>query len=58
MNTDQTNTPDAKESRRLFLKETGKKALWAAPVVTVIMTASSLRGDPPSAYKQPAIPAP
>jgi hypothetical protein len=44
--TDQTNTPAPKESRRLFLKQTGKKALWAAPVVTVIMTASSLRADP------------
>ena len=43
MNTDQTNTPDAKESRRLFLKQTGKKALWAAPLVIVIMTASSQR---------------
>jgi hypothetical protein len=42
MNTNQTTTPDPKESRRLFLKETGKKALWAAPVVTVLMTASSL----------------
>jgi hypothetical protein len=39
--------PDSKESRRLFLKQTGKKALWAAPLVTVIVTASSLRADPP-----------
>ena len=45
MNTDQTNTRDPKESRRLFLKQTGKKALWVAPVVTVIMTASSLRAE-------------
>jgi hypothetical protein len=33
----------ATEDRRSFLKETGKKALWAAPLVTVIMTASSQR---------------
>jgi hypothetical protein len=33
----------ATEDRRTFLKETGKKALWAAPLVTVIMTASSQR---------------
>jgi hypothetical protein len=58
MNTDQTNTPDAKESRRLFLKETGKKALWAAPVVTVIMTASSVRAEHGSTYKQPAVEVP
>ena len=31
------------EDRRAFLKETGKKALWAAPLVTVIMTASAQR---------------
>jgi len=34
---------NATEDRRTFLKETGKKALWAAPLVTVIMTASSQR---------------
>ena len=32
-----------KENRRSFLKETGKKALWAAPLVTVIMTGSAQR---------------
>ena len=50
---------DATENRRSFLKETGKKALWAAPLVTVIMTASSQRakaGDSPSGcdYQTPA----
>jgi hypothetical protein len=34
---------NATENRRSFLKETGKKALWAAPVVTVMMTASAQR---------------
>jgi hypothetical protein len=59
MNTNQTDNPDAKESRRLFLRETGKKALWAAPVVTVIMTASSQRAkanDIPSAPPPPPPP--
>ena len=49
------------ENRRSFLKETGKKALWAAPVVTVLMTASSQRAVPQTSYKLPkkvAIPAP
>jgi len=39
MNKEGQNATD----RRTFLKETGKKALWAAPLVTVIMTASSQR---------------
>ena len=46
------------ENRRSFLKETGKKALWAAPLVMVIMTASSQRakaGDSASGcdYQRP-----
>ena len=40
--TQQTTSVET-ENRRSFLKETGKKALWAAPLVTVIMTASSQR---------------
>jgi hypothetical protein len=37
------STSAEKENRRSFLKETGKKALWAAPLLTVMMTASSQR---------------
>jgi hypothetical protein len=43
MRTEQQSNSTEKENRRMFLKETGKKALWAAPLVTVIMTASSQR---------------
>lgn len=43
MRTEQQSTSNENENRRSFLKETGKKALWAAPLVTVIMTASSQR---------------
>jgi hypothetical protein len=58
METKQTSSAKT-ENRRSFLKETGKKALWAAPLVTVIMTASSQRakaGDSPSGcdYQTPA----
>lgn len=52
MRTEQESSSTEIEDRRTFLKETGKKALWAAPLVTVIMTASSQRaqaGD--TAYK-------
>ena len=42
METKQTISAET-ENRRSFLKETGKKALWVAPLVTVIMTASSQR---------------
>jgi hypothetical protein len=42
METKQTISAET-ENRRSFLKETGKKALWAAPLVTMIMTASSQR---------------
>jgi hypothetical protein len=52
MRTEAQQTTSAEmENRRSFLKETGKRALWAAPLVTVIMTASSQRakaGDSPS----------
>jgi hypothetical protein len=43
MRTERESTSTETENRRTFLKETGKKALWAAPLVTVIMTASSQR---------------
>jgi hypothetical protein len=46
---------DATENRRSFLKETGKKALWAAPLVTVIMTASAQRAtaSPTASWCEP-----
>ena len=39
----QQTTSTETGNRRTFLKQTCKKALWAAPLVTVIMTASSQR---------------
>lgn len=32
---------ETQNNRRDFLKETGKRALWVAPTVTLLMTASS-----------------
>jgi hypothetical protein len=32
---------EKQNNRRDFLKETGKRALWVAPTVTLLMTASS-----------------
>jgi len=32
---------ETQNNRRDFFKETGKRALWAAPTVTLLMTASS-----------------
>jgi hypothetical protein len=32
---------ETQNNRRDFFKEAGKKALWAAPTITLLMTASS-----------------